>query len=131
MGKLKKEILITLEIKMCQTQGWRNGFQSEGAMEHWKALLATMVGRQGKVLNSGRSRMAKTVIFWQFFQNIEWESKHLKYFKFFQSIKFLNSFFKAYDGKVSTLKKFFKFLKMQIEKGSTLKFLIFCFGRKF
>ena len=51
-------------------QGRRNGFQNGEAMEHWKVLSATMVGRQENVLNSRRSRMAKTVTFspwWQSF----------------------------------------------------------------
>ena len=37
---------------------------------------------------------------------------------------------KIYNGKASILKNFFKFLKIQIEKASTLRFLIF-FHRKF
>ena len=45
-------------------QGRRNWFQSEAAMEHWKLLPATMVGWQGKCLNSRRSGMAETVTFW-------------------------------------------------------------------
>ena len=49
-------------------QGWRNGFQSGGAMEHWKWLSVTMVGRQEKFSNSRRSRMAKTIIFWPWWQ---------------------------------------------------------------
>ena len=44
-------------------QDRRRGFQSGGAMEHWKVLPATMVGRQEKSLNSRHSRMAKTVTF--------------------------------------------------------------------
>ena len=40
-------------------------------MEHWKVLLATMVGRQEKFLNSRRSRMAKTIIFWPWWQPFE------------------------------------------------------------
>ena len=51
-------------------QGRRNGFQNGEAMEHWKVLSTTMVGRQENVLNSRRSRMAKTVTFspwWQSF----------------------------------------------------------------
>ena len=39
-----------------------------GAMEHWKVLLPTMVGRQEKNSNSRHSRMAKTVIFWPWWQ---------------------------------------------------------------
>ena len=49
-------------------QGQRNGFQSGGAMEHWKVLPATMVGRQEKSLNFRHSRMAKTVTFWPWWQ---------------------------------------------------------------
>ena len=49
-------------------QGRRNGFQSGGAMEHWKGMSATMVGRQEKCSNSRRSRMAKTVTFWPWWQ---------------------------------------------------------------
>ena len=36
-------------------------------MEHWK-VLATKVGWQGKILNSRRSRMAKIVAFWPWWQ---------------------------------------------------------------
>ena len=51
----------------------KNGFQSggrwgEGGMEHWKVSSATMVGRQEKFSNSRRSRMAKTIIFWPWWQ---------------------------------------------------------------
>ena len=49
-------------------QGRRIGFQSGGAMEHWKVLSATMVGRQEKCLNSRGSRMVKTIIFWPWWQ---------------------------------------------------------------
>ena len=45
-------------------QGRRNGFENGGAMKHWKVLSATMVCRKEKLLNSRRSRMAKTVTFW-------------------------------------------------------------------
>ena len=37
--------------------------RGEGAMEHWKVLSATMVGRQEKFSNSRCSRMAKTINF--------------------------------------------------------------------
>ena len=37
-------------------------------MENWKVLSATMVGRQEKFYNSRRSGMAKTVIFWPWWQ---------------------------------------------------------------
>ena len=46
---------------------WK-GFYSGGAMEHWKVLAATMVDRQEKNLNSRRSRMAKTVSVWPWWQ---------------------------------------------------------------
>ena len=49
-------------------QGRRNGFQSGGPMKHWKVLPATMVGQQEKFSNSKRSRMAKTIIFWPWWQ---------------------------------------------------------------
>ena len=52
-----------MSIKTTQ-QGQRNGFQSGGAVEHWKALPATMVGRQEKSLNFRYSRIAKIVTFW-------------------------------------------------------------------
>ena len=54
----------------CVTYGFqnRNGFQSGGAMEHWKVLSAIMVERQEKFLDSRRSRMAKTVTFWPWWQ---------------------------------------------------------------
>ena len=50
-------------------QGRRNVVQSRGAMEYWKVLLATMVGRQEKFLNSRRCRMAITVTFWPWWQS--------------------------------------------------------------
>ena len=43
-------------------------FNVGGAMEHWKVMLATMVGRQEKFSNSRRSRMSKIVIFWPWWQ---------------------------------------------------------------
>ena len=49
-------------------QGRRNGFQSGGAMEHWKVLPAIMVGWQEKSLNSRHSTMAKAVTFWPWWQ---------------------------------------------------------------
>ena len=39
-----------------------------GGMKHGKVLSATMVGRQEKFSNSRRSRMAKTIIFWPWWQ---------------------------------------------------------------
>ena len=39
-----------------------------GGMERWKILSATMVGRQETFSNSRRSRMAKTIIFWPWWQ---------------------------------------------------------------
>ena len=62
----------------------RNGFQSGGTMEYWKGMSATMVGRQGKSLNSRRSRMAKIVTFWpgwQPFDSFCFET--LSFFPFF------------------------------------------------
>ena len=56
------------KLKNDSEQGRQNGFQSGGAMEHWKVLSATMVGRQEKVSNSRRSRMAKAIIFWPWWQ---------------------------------------------------------------
>ena len=37
-------------------------------MEHWKVLSVSMVDRHEKCLNSRRSRMAKTVTFWPWWQ---------------------------------------------------------------
>ena len=37
-------------------------------MEHWKALSAAMFGWQKKISNSRRSRVAKTIIFWPWWQ---------------------------------------------------------------
>ena len=56
------QIFYALQI-FYSYQGARNGFQSGGAMEHGKVLLATMIVREEKFLNSRRSRMAKTVTF--------------------------------------------------------------------
>ena len=53
---------------LTRLQGRRNGFQGGGAMEHWQVLPATMVGQLEKFLNSRRSRMAKTVTFWPWWQ---------------------------------------------------------------
>ena len=50
-------------------QGRWNGFQIGGAMEHWNILSATMVSWQEKMLNSRHSRVAKTVIFWPWWQS--------------------------------------------------------------
>ena len=52
----------------CLTQGRRNGFQSGRAMAQWKALSATIVGRQEEFSNSRSSKMAKTIIFWPWWQ---------------------------------------------------------------
>ena len=49
-------------------QGRRNGFQSGGAMEHWKVLSAAMVDRQERFPNSRQSRITKTIIFWPWWQ---------------------------------------------------------------
>ena len=65
------------KVFLMTLQGRRKGFQSGGAMEHWKVLSATMVGRQEKVLNSWRSRMPKIVTFctwWQAFNNFCFET---------------------------------------------------------
>ena len=61
----RREIIPALD---CIKQGQRNGFQSGGAMEHWKVLSATMVGRQEKFPNSRCSRRVKTIIFWPWWQ---------------------------------------------------------------
>ena len=54
-------------------QSRESGFRSEGAMEHWQVLSATMFGGPEKFLNSRRStrcsRMAKTVTFWPWWQS--------------------------------------------------------------
>ena len=64
---------ISLRQKCSNTEyflvrGRRNGFENGGLMEHWKVLPVTMVGWQGKILNSRRSRMAKIVEFWPWWQ---------------------------------------------------------------
>ena len=61
-------------IRKCQLsvfliqQDRRNGFQSGGTIEHWKILSTTMVDRQENVLNFRRSRMAKIVTCWPWWQ---------------------------------------------------------------
>ena len=40
-----------------------------GSMKHWKVLPSTMVVRQEKNFNSRRSRMAKTIILWLWWQS--------------------------------------------------------------
>ena len=98
-----------------RNQSWWNGFQSGGDMEYWKVLLATMVGRQEKVLNSRSSRMAKTLVtvstvsvlklFFPFFfllrkkvrGHAPWRCRRWKclsvYFQFLQGIFFHTPFF--------------------------------------
>ena len=53
---------LNMEHAYLNTQGRRNGFQYGGAMEHSKVLSAT-------ILNSRRSRMAKTATFWLWWQS--------------------------------------------------------------
>ena len=98
-----------------RNQSWWNGFQSGGDMEYWKVLLATMVGRQEKVLNSRSSRMAKTLVtvstvsvlklFFSFFfllrkkvrGHAPWRCRRWKclsvYFQFLQGMFFHTPFF--------------------------------------
>ena len=53
-------------------------------MEHWKGMSATMVGRQEKFLNSRRSRMAKIVTFWPWWQPFDsFCFETLSFFSFF------------------------------------------------
>ena len=59
---------VLLVDRLLLRQGRQNRFQSGGAMEHLQVLSATMVGPPGKFLNSRRSRMAKTVTFWPWWQ---------------------------------------------------------------
>ena len=61
--------IASLFIRVGSFQGRWNGFQIGGAMEHWNVLSATMVSRQEEILNSRHSRMAKTVIFWPWWQS--------------------------------------------------------------
>ena len=69
-------------IRKCQLsvfliqQDRRNGFQSGGTIEHWKILSTTMVDRQENVLNFRRSRMAKIVTCWPW-----WQPSNNFYFK--------------------------------------------------
>ena len=49
-------------------QGRQNGFESGVSVKHWQVLSATMIGRPEKFFNSRRSRMAKTVTFWPWWQ---------------------------------------------------------------
>ena len=51
--------------------------------------------------------------------------------KFFSKRKIFKFFFKTYSGKASIIKKFLKFYAIQIEKASTLSFLIFFFIKIF
>ena len=47
-------------------QGWRNGFESWGAMESF--IVGLMVDWQGKFFHSRHSRMSKTVTSWLWWQ---------------------------------------------------------------
>ena len=69
-----KSLVNNYQGKKIFIQGRQNGFQSgrgggRWGMEHWKVLSATMVGWQEKFSNSTRSRMAKTIIFWPWWQS--------------------------------------------------------------
>ena len=73
-------------------QGRWSGFESERAMEHWKVLSATMVGRQEKLLNSRRSRMTKAVTFspwWQPINSLCFET--LSFFPLFPFFSFFSA----------------------------------------
>ena len=61
-------IINSLFSSVPEQDRW-NGFESGGAMEHLQVLLATMVSQPGKFLNSRRSRLAKTVPFWPWWQH--------------------------------------------------------------
>ena len=61
--QILSERLLMVLVRIDLVSGPRNGFQSGGAIEHWKVLSTTMVGRQENFSNSRRSRMAKTIIF--------------------------------------------------------------------
>ena len=66
---LRQNIARCLKImKDTITQGRRNGFQSRGAIEHWKVFPIVTVDRQEKNLNSIGSRMTKTVTLWRWWQ---------------------------------------------------------------
>ena len=50
---------------------WISKWGGEGAMEHWKVLSPTkknLIGRQEKFSKCRRSRIAKTIIFWPWWQ---------------------------------------------------------------
>ena len=47
---------------------FKEGTGEGGAMDHWKVLSATMVGRQEKFSRTRCSRMTKTIIFWPWWQ---------------------------------------------------------------
>ena len=67
--QLFQKVLTYLTKEVLLYQGRRNGFQSGGVMEHWKVLSTTMVDRPEQFLNSRRSRIAKTVTFWPWWQS--------------------------------------------------------------
>ena len=55
-------------IKYLQLSGPAKWISKWGPMEHWKVLSATMISRQEKFSNSRHSRIAKTIIFWPWWQ---------------------------------------------------------------
>ena len=64
-----RNITLNLGIKFYFTISVKTQqFSGGGALEHWKVLLVTMVCRQETFLNSRRSRMAKTLTFWPWWQ---------------------------------------------------------------
>ena len=75
-----KTVLRTETLLESALQGRRNGFQSGGAMKHWKVLS----GKKKKILNSRGSAMPKIVTFrpwWQPFNS--YCSKTLSFFPLF------------------------------------------------
>ena len=83
----KPVIFIFLLSEGHDVQCWQNGFQSEGAMDHWKVLSVAMVDQQKHFLNYRHSRMAKIVTFWPWWQH-------------FNSFCFETFFFICYTKKV-------------------------------
>ena len=106
-------------------QGGRNGFQSGGVMEHWKVLSATMVSRQEKFSNSRCSRMAKTIIFWPWWQPLNsfcFETLciagpvfHLSYLTNYLTWKIFPIFISKLLNKAMVLSKFFTFFKYVLQ----------------
>ena len=76
-------------VRIFLFQRRRNGFQSGIAMKYWKVQSATMVGRQRKLLNSRRSRMAKTITFWPWRQ--PFNSFYFETLSFFPLVPFFLS----------------------------------------